>query len=668
MRLDGVRLVREVGSGGDTKRILNDTSLSVLPREFIAVAGTSCAGKSTLLKALSGVARAQGGHVLVNGDDLYQRFDLYRTMIGYVPQDDILHRDLRIADALRYSAKLRFPPDMCSAEIERGIDKVLEDVEMLAQKNQVINSLSGGQRKRVCIAAELLAEPRLSFLDEPTSGLDPGLEKKMMYTLRRLADAGRTIVLVTHATANITQCDHVCFLSQGRMAYYGPPEETFAFLGVTSHDFADVYDRLDDMDPKAARRQAESWRRRYHQSELHQTYVAHRQRTLPKPSSAGRGGTERARPLAYLPRQLAVLTRRYFDLVMRDHLLLAVLVVIMPLIGALMLLVSDSNWLVGNSLEEIDRQLAVDLIADGKRATYSVIGESQTLLFIMALASVLLGLFASVYEIVKEWSIYQRERMVSLRILPYLASKTIVMGLFSLLQSLFFLIAIGLRADYPAAGVLLPATVEIYITLVLGTMAAMLMGLLISAIVPNANIAIYLVFLALMFQMIVSGVLFDLPGLSQSAAGFTLTPWGMEALGASTNVESLNQLTRTRFQPDTVTEEFSTEVEKPSQDWEPVTVITTTQEITVPIQPGVVQTLPISVPQIIENEMITVTELLTESVTVVPEPMDVTSEIALRISYRRFLSHLLGSWTMLGFFGLMFGVATAVALKRKDVM
>jgi hypothetical protein len=162
-------------------------------------------------------------------------------------------------------------------------------------------------------------------------------------------------------------------------------------------------------------------------------------------------------------------------------------------------------------------------------------------------------------------------------------------------------------------------------------------------------------------------VLFDLPGLSQGASGFTLTRWSMEALGASTNVDRLNRLTRTRFQPDTVTEEFSTEVEKPSEDWEPVTVITTTQEITVPIQPGVFQTVPISVSQIIENEMIAVTELVTESVTVVPEPMDVTSEITFRIDYRRSLSHLLGSWAMLGFFGLAFGATTAVALKRKDV-
>ncbi len=667
VRLDGVRIVCEVGSGGGTKRILDDISLSVLPREFIAIVGTSGAGKSTLMKALSGVARAQGGQVLVNGDNLYQRFDLYRTMIGYVPQDDILHRDLRVGDALRYSAELRLPPDTGGEEIDRRIDNVLRDVEMVAQKNQVIRSLSGGQRKRVSIAAELLAEPRLFFLDEPTSGLDPGLEKKMMYTLRRLADAGRTIVLVTHATANITQCDHVCFLSQGRMAYYGPPEETFPFFGVTSHDFADVYDKLDDTDPKVAREQAETWCQRYHRSELHHTHVEQRQGVLTRLSTTGPGATEPRRPRVNQLRQLTVLTRRYFDLVMRDRLLLTVLMAVMPLIGVLVLLVADSNWLVGNSLVEIDQQLAVALIADGETATYTMVARSHTLLFIMSFASILLGLFASVYEIVKEWSIYERERMVTLRILPYLGSKIIVMGIFSLLQCLLFTVVIGLRVDYPAAGVLLPATVEIYVTLVLGAMAAIMLGLLVSALVPNVNTVIYLGFLVLMLQMIFAGVLFDLPGAGQVVSRLTLTRWSMEALGAAANLEGVNQLTRTRYQPDAITQEFAIEVETPSEEWEPVTVITKTQEITVPIQPGVVQTVPISVPQILENEMITVTELLTESVTVEPEPIDANTAITLPNNYERTLSHLLGSWTMLGLSSLMAGVATIVLLKRRDV-
>src|SRR6185312_5319015 len=137
------------------------------------------------------------------------------------------------------------------------IARVLEDVEMTAHRHKRIDQLSGGQRKRVSIAAELLADPSLFFLDEPTSGLDPGLEKKMMFTLRRLADAGRTIVLVTHATANITQCDHVAFMAEGRLVYCGPPQDALSFFRVDSGDFADIYTRLEGLaDPQDAERWA----------------------------------------------------------------------------------------------------------------------------------------------------------------------------------------------------------------------------------------------------------------------------------------------------------------------------------------------------------------------------------------------------------------------------
>ncbi len=668
VRLDGIKVTREVGHGDSIKQILKSISISIYPREFIALVGTSGAGKSTFMKALSAVDRAQYGQVLLNGDNLYEQFDLYRTMIGYVPQDDILHRDLRVGDALRYSARLRLPPDTTNAEIEQRIDRVLEEVEMVAQKNQVITSLSGGQRKRVSIASELLAEPRLFFLDEPTSGLDPGLEKKMMYTLRRLADAGRTVVLVTHATANITQCDHVCFLSQGRMTYYGPPSETFDFYGVTTGDFSDVYDKLDDMDPAVARRQAEAWEQQYHQSPQYQKYVAQRQQSLPVPDATHSSDSIAQRPRVNVLQQLAVLTRRYLDLVLRDKLLLTVLMVIMPVIGAFVLVVSSPNWLVGDSLAEIDRQLAADLAKGNESATYSIVSESQRLVFIMSFASVLLGLFASVYEIVKEWSVYQRERMVTLRIIPYILSKVIVMGSFALLQCFLFMLVIGLKVDYPTAGVILPAILEIYITLFLGTVAAILMGLLISAIVPNANTVLYVVFLALMFQMIFAGILFKLPGIASEASVFTITRWSMESLGSSTDLEHINQLTRSRFQPGPLTEEVSTEVEKPSDDWEPVTVITTTQEITVPIQPGIVQTVPISVPEVTVNDMITVLETITETFTITPDAMDTVNEIEFQIDFTRNPLHLIKDWCILIGFALFFGLATAYVLKRKDVV
>jgi len=667
VRLDGVGLIREVGGGRRRKRILNDISLTVYPREFVALVGTSGAGKSTLMKALSGVTRAEEGQVLVNGDSLYGQFDLYRTMIGYVPQDDILHRELKVADALRYAAQLRLPPDTSSEEIERRIETVLEEVEMLGQRDQVISSLSGGQRKRVSIASELLAEPKLFFLDEPTSGLDPGLEKKMMYLLRRLADGGRTVVLVTHATANITQCDQVCFLTQGRMAYYGPPEETFGFFDVATDDYADVYDRLDDPNPDVARQKAEQWEATYRRSEQYQALVTDRQRRLPE-ADRTRSETAVVRGPRVNPfRQLRVLTRRYLDLVLRDTLLLAVLIAVMPIVGALILLISKPHWLVGNTIAEIEQQLAAELATGTTSATYTVARNAESLIFMLAFSAVLLGIFASVYEIVKEWSVYQRERMVTLRLAPYFLSKVGVLGGSALLQCFLLLSVVGLRVDYPAEGLLLPAQIEMYITLCLATFAAVAMGLALSTLVPNVNTVIYVVLVVLMFQMIFGGVIFELPGVAQELSSLTLVRWAMEGLGSTVDMNRLNEMTMMRIQPDPVTEEVEVDVARPADDWEPVTVVTATQEIAIEVRPGLTQTVAIDVPEVTVHELVTVTEAVRQSFTIEPEPMDVATAWTFGIDYDHTTAHLLKSWAILAGYTCLFGVLSLIVLKRKDI-
>lgn len=668
VRLDGVQLVREVGKGERTKRILDDISLTIHPREFVALVGTSGAGKSTLMKALSGVNRAQQGQVLVNGDDLYQHFDLYRTMIGYVPQDDIIHKDLTVLDVLRYAAQLRLPPDTTEAEVECRVEQVLQDVGMAGHKEQAVSSLSGGQRKRVSIAVELLAEPRLFFLDEPTSGLDPGLEKKMMYTLRQLADGGRTVVLVTHATANITQCDHVCFLAQGRLAYFGPPEEAFTFFEVATGDFSDVYDRLDDADPQRARQKAVDWEQRYRQSDYYRRYVAQRQqRVAAPPESASHESAQGGGLKVNMLRQLSVLVRRYLTLVLRDRLLLTVLMAVMPLVGGLILLVAGSQWLQGDAIGEIERQLAAKLGAGASSATYGIIENSQSLLFLLAFAAVLLGLFASGYEIVKERSIYRRERMVTLRIGPYLLSKVLVIGAFALVQCGLLLLVVALKVRFPAAGVLLPAPVEMFITLFLATLAAIQLGLFVSSLVPNTTTVIYILFQLLFFQLIFAGTLFELPGSARELSALTLTRWTLEGLGASVDMERLNELTRTRVQPDPVTAEVAFEVEKPAEDWEPVTVFTATRLLEVQVQPGITQTLPISVPEVTVHELRTVTETVRESVTIEAEPVDIVGGVTFGISYARTAEHLLRVWGILALFSLVFGLGTAWVLRRQDV-
>jgi ABC-type multidrug transport system ATPase subunit len=665
MRLDGVNLVRVVGRGENQKRILKGIDLSIYPREFVALVGTSGAGKSTLLMALNGFVRAEEGNVLLDGDDLYRHFDLYRTLIGYVPQDDIIHKELTVDSALRYAARLRLPPDTTTQEINARIDEVLRQVEMTGQKDQPITSLSGGQRKRVSIAVELLAEPKLFFLDEPTSGLDPGLDKKMMYTMRQLADGGQTVVLVTHATANITQCDHVCFLSQGRMVYFGPPQEAFQFFNVTTDDYADIYDKLDDPDPQRARIKAAKWEKRFRQSPQYQRYVAERQKQGHRAKPQDGAESTRARPRINPIRQFLVLTRRYMDLVFRDKLLMTVLLAVMPFIGILLLLISESDWLVGDP--NYMSQLRAELAAGEQSATYAIVSSSQRLLFMMALAAVLLGLFAAAYEIIKERSVYQRERMVSLRLIPYLSSKIVVLGAFSLVQCFFLLTVVSLKVQLPPEGVLFSAPIEMYISLVIGIIAAIMMGLFISALAPTSDAVIYVVLLALFFQIIFAGVIFDLPDTAGTLSNLTLSRWTMEGLGTSVDVEKLNEDTCTLFQPDPVTETVSVDGWEIDEDWEPVTVVTETEEIDVEVQPGVFETVPISVPKVTENEIVTVTKEVTETETFTPSEQTVKSKQEFQINYERSASHLCWTWVVLVGFALAFGTGTLVVLKRQDV-
>jgi len=404
---------------------------------------------------------------------------------------------------------------------------------MLPQIDQPIHSLSGGQRKRVSIAAELLSDPSLFFLDEPTSGLDPGLDKRMMFTLNTLADSGRTIVLTTHATNNIIgQCDHVAFMSHGRLTYYGPPQEAINFFGAL--DFADIYSKVDSP------QDAVSWENQYHTSPQFKQFVVDRQAALQQ--GVGVPPPRRANPLAsfnpLLPlRQFVILAWRYLDLIFNSAFHMFILLAVMPIIGIFLLLIANGKALVGDSASFIERALERD-------GYYNIVNDAQKLLLMMGLSIILLGVFAGAYEIVRERQIYKRERMINLGIIPYLASKiTVLMG-FGLVQCLALLIVVALKVYYPLDGVFLPAPLEIFITLDLAMLSGLGMGLFISALVKNDSVVIYMVLVVLFVQIIFSGVLFTLPGVAKPLSLITPTRWAMEGLGSSVNMDRLNDLSQ----------------------------------------------------------------------------------------------------------------------------
>lgn len=549
------------------KLILDDVSISIQPKEFVALVGGSGAGKSTLMNALSGFVPAEG-RVLVNGDDLYANFAAYRSTLGYVPQDDIIHGQLTARGALTYAARLRLP-DATPQEISQRVTDALAQVEMTEHADsKPVSRLSGGQRKRVSIAVELLADPGLFFLDEPTSGLDPGLEKKMMYTLRQLADSGRTIVLVTHATANINQCTHVAFMADGKLAYFGPPKEAETFFGIPHGDFSDIYTRLSQpLDPQRnppppgcqlqsapAKNPtaAQAWAACYRASPQYRQYVAGRQLGAGA-AVVGSGIAARQKVVRQIGsplQQFGVLVRRYFELIRRDVMSLFILLAVMPIIGLLLLIMAKPYDLVGKPSSDIrhtiqqeigDKQAEQNPARDDERFTgsYGVAGSAQKLLFMFALAANLLGMFAAAYEIVKEEPIYRRERMVNLQIPPYLASKLLVLGGFALVQCLLLLLIIRLRVEFPEDGVFLPAPVEMYITLFLSAVAGISLGLLVSAVVRSSSAVIYVVLLILFVQIIFAGAIFELPSGAKPISYMTATRWTLEALGGTVDMERL---------------------------------------------------------------------------------------------------------------------------------
>ena len=568
VRLDGLHLTRTVKDRktGQPKPILNDVTLSIQPGEFVAVVGGSGAGKSTLMKALNGQVHADGGQVKINGDDFYTHFDQYRLMLGYVPQDDIVHRDLSVEAALRYAAQLRLPPDTQAAEIERRIDEVLDRLDMRDKRKDVIANLSGGQRKRVNIAVEMLADPDLFFLDEPSSGLDPGTEKKLMYDMQRVADSGKTVILITHATDNVGLCDHVAFMGYGgHLVFFGPPQDALTFFQAQS--FADIYLKLN------GEQEVLRWRRQFESSPQYRQYVQSR---LALPGPAPTSARPRAAKLdvAGGARQFLILTRRYLDLIFHSKSSLFVLLAVMPLIGLLLLLISQPFWLTGkfdsdcekagitnwDAPGEVERCVAWHLAQDLKEpdtvtATYSIASQAQVLLFMLAFSSSLLGIFGAAFEIVKEQAVYERERMINLGIAPYLLSKFAVLAAFGLLQGLLLLIVISLGVKLPTQSLLLSAPAEMYITLTLTIWASVSLGLLVSALVPSRDVVVYGMLLVLIMQIIFAGVLFNLPKSVQPVSATTITRWSLDALGTSARLNELNQYGRLSLQLPRGTEE-----------------------------------------------------------------------------------------------------------------
>ncbi len=475
VRVDVLKLNQVVAKNVN---LLKDISLTINPSEFVAIVGGSGAGKSTLLKALTGFVPASDGAILINGDNLYGNFEAHRSQFGYVPQEDIIHKELSVYEALDYSARLRLPADTTPADRAKRITEVMETLDLTERKNLPIHKLSGGQLKRVSIGVELLTRPALFCLDEATSGLDPGIESQMMRLLRKLSDQGHTVLLVTHATKNVLLCDQVIFMARGGyLAFYGPPDEALEYFGVKDFDL--IYEKLErELSPK-------EWAEKYLQSEPYQKYIVQR---LPKaeavPLQAVRTAAAPGSRIKHVSslRQFAILSHRNLNILFRDKIALVLMLALAPIVGVLHFLL----WKQGM------------LDPSGGAPTEVIIN-----LYMIAMIGSLVGALSVMREIVKELDVYRRERMVVLKMAPYLGSKLWVGILLAVYQTAVFLIFIRVAGGWPTITEIAP----VFFTVFLAVFSSMLLGLLASALSPNQNVTPLILIVFLVPQLIFAGII-----------------------------------------------------------------------------------------------------------------------------------------------------------------
>jgi ABC-type multidrug transport system ATPase subunit len=489
LRIDVDELSRRVRVRNRGELTLIDAaSFTLSAGELVAIVGPSGAGKTALLEAIAGIAPATSGSVRFDGIDLFANLGTFRSVLGYVPQDDIIHADLPLERTLRYAARLRLPSSATPAEVDDAVRDVIDAVGLTEQTDVRVGSLSGGQRKRASIAVELLTDPHVFFLDEPTSGLDPVTSAELIDRLRRLADRSATVVFTTHSVEDLAVCDRIVFMARGgRVAFVGTLDDALERFAVSS--VPELYRRLASLDGT--------------------THTAGTATRVPGPDAGTRDVIRR--PVASGLTQWGVLTRRTLETFLRNRLTLAILV--------------GSPALVVGMFAILFRPGAFDM-QDPSPSSMVMIG------FWIVFAAFFFGLTYGLLQICTERTILDRERLVGLRLGAYVASKVTVLVPFLLLVIVSMLGVLRLLDRLPSRP---PSTyASMSVSLLLCSVAALGLGLLTSAAVGNvaqATLALpMLCFPAVLFSGAILPVhLMAGPGAALSAV--IPSRWAFEGIG-----------------------------------------------------------------------------------------------------------------------------------------
>ncbi|WP_330252323.1 FHA domain-containing protein [Nocardia sp. NBC_00565] len=494
------------------KQLLVDVNMQAGRGTLTAMIGPSGAGKSTLSKLIAGSTQPSGGVVTFEGRNLHAEYEALRSRIGMVPQDDVLHRQLTVRQALGYAAELRLPPDNSKADRQQVIDGVLKELSLTEHADTRVDRLSGGQRKRASVALELLTGPSLLILDEPTSGLDPALDRQVMVMLRELADAGRTVIVVTHSVACLDMCDQVLLLAPGgKTAFCGHPASVGAAMGTS--DWAEIFGRV--------------------AANPDQAFAAYRSRlafaTPPPPPAPRQQGSAGSPPQSGRGKQFSTLARRQVRLIFADRGYLAFLVVLPFILGALSLVVPGKNGFQSGALEQVQSGNETLFVPSGG-------GETQQLLVVLILGACFMGSTLTVRDLVGERTIFYRERAVGLLPSAYLLAKIAVFSLTAFLQAAVLVGITLVGKKPPLEGSVIPnGPTELYLDIALTAVCCVVFGLLLSALAKSNEQVMPMLVVMIMVQLVMAGGLIpvtDRVVLEQISWLFP-SRWGYAA-GAST--------------------------------------------------------------------------------------------------------------------------------------
>lgn len=493
----------------NNKTLLDNISMSARPGTLTAVIGPSGAGKSTFARLVAGYTHPTTGQVSFEGHDVHAEYASLRSRIGMVPQDDVVHGQLTVRQALMYAAELRLPPDTTKADREQVVNEVLEELEMTKHLDTRVDKLSGGQRKRASVALELLTGPSLLILDEPTSGLDPALDRQVMTMLRQLADAGRVVLVVTHSLTYLDVCDQVLLLAPGgKTAFYGPPSQIGPAMGTTN--WADIFSSVAG-DPEAAAAR----------------YLA--QNGPPPPQPPALTPSELGNPTrTSLRRQLSTIARRQIRLVISDRGYFAFLMLLPFIMGILSLSVPGD---VGFGVPKT--------ALEGGEAP----NEPGQILVMLNVGAIFMGTALTIRALIGERAIFRREQAVGLSTSAYLLAKVVVFTAFAIVQAaIVTTIAIIGKGWGPGAvergAVVGSRSIELFLDIAVTCVAAAMVGLALSALAKSAEQIMPLLVVAIMSQLVFSGGMIPVTDrlVLDQMSWFTPARWGFAASASTVDL------------------------------------------------------------------------------------------------------------------------------------